>query len=248
MVLFRWICDSLNPVLTQSTEWRVCHFVTTSCRYSNEVFLPAEGCLTRPRNRISKRQGKLLLFLYLLLFFCPFYLLLSLLPSSGACPLCSCAVRMVLQEWDCSAHSGLLVCSHTEGPFSSSSHPAKSHTQMTRRGRGCLWHDLWVAADPTNSTSHEAPAPGKHAHLPLMGTKDALWASPSTYQAHHLFIWFFTSLSVQHLSVYFPDTQMMDCDILLRCLYQPVPFPQAELPLSFGNCKCHVAVHCYGKL
>lgn len=43
-------------------------------------------------------------------------------------------------------------------------------------------------------------------------------------------------------------TQMMDCDILLRCPFQPVFFPQAELPLSFGSCKCHVAMHCYGKL
>lgn len=247
MVLLRWICDSLNPLLTKNTVWRAWDFVTTSYRFSKEFFLPAEERLMRPRNRVRAAfETRGIAPLPFATFF-PLYLLLFCCLSVVRV---HCAV--LLSGWSfcrtgTAQHTLGSRCVHThptQRPFSS--HAVKSHTQMTWRGRGCFCHDLWGLL--TLQTAHLM----RHQ---LQGNSDTfLWWAPRT---HHdllppcsrpttsssdflLHSWF----SISQFIVLAPRWWT----VTFYFLFQPVLFPQAELPLSLGNCKCHVLMHCYGKL
>lgn len=191
LVLVRWICDSLNPPLTQSTVWRAWHFVTTTCRHSKGLFLPAEECLMRPRNRICESclwdKGNYSFF------------------SSTICCLCCLSVVHAIQ-WavllvrmafcsrtgQCIVGSRCSRCIHThlrKDPCLLLTHSQKPHADDTKGQRlccdlgsqtrtGCFCHDLCVSDDtppfppPAHYVGHCHCSCEARAHLPLMYTKE----------------------------------------------------------------------------
>lgn len=157
------------------TVWRSWYLVMTSCRHSKGLFLPTEECLMRPRNKISKsclwHKGSGSFSSTFCYFFPSLYLLLSLLCFSGAYPLCSPAVRLVLlQAWDCSAHSGLYSHSSCRKTLVLLLTPSqKPHPDDTKRQRLLL---PWFVGGCQPHKQHIpwwgiTTAPGECAQLPL---------------------------------------------------------------------------------